>query len=113
VVLSANRQEREVQVLRRSEEGETAQSLVSLPNWHGIEGASVNIHAPKTQEEKISIILNKVAQPQYNLSDPTDTHSPAIVRKDIRALEPLRKRNARGELVRCDQESKQIKWLEH
>jgi hypothetical protein len=106
VVLSANPREREVQVLRRSEGGETAQPLVSLPNWHGTEDASFNVHAPKTREGKIGIILNKVAQPWYSLSDPADVHLPALVQKDVRALGLLRKRNVRGELVRCDRENR-------
>jgi hypothetical protein len=99
VVISRNASQRVVQVMYRSGKDEEVQSLVSLPSWAGVDNIDITVHAPTTREERINNILNKAAQPWYSLSDPQDVHLPAVVRKDTRAIGPLRKRDARGKLV--------------
>lgn len=92
VVFSKYRSQHEIQIMNRSEGVEEVQSLVSLPDWLGIDNTHVSIHAPTTREERIKIVLNKAAQPWYNLSEDLDINLPAVVRKDTRALGRPQKR---------------------
>jgi hypothetical protein len=66
---------------------EGGQTLLSLPAWDDIRNVSVSVRMPsRTREDKITIILNKTAQPFYTLSRAGGQTAPAVVRKDIRAI---------------------------
>lgn len=52
---------------------------MKLPSWAGVSQTNVNVHVPENRDEMIKIILNKAAKPWYGMSDPVDTHLPAII----------------------------------
>jgi hypothetical protein len=93
---------RQVELVSQNEEVEEKQLLLSLPKWAGANQLGVSVMVPECREEKIRIILNKVSQGLYSLSDPVDYHFPAIVRKDQRAIPRGRKRDANGKLLGSD-----------
>jgi len=47
--------------------------------------ANVSVRIPESRDEAINIILNKSAKPWYGMSEPVDTHLPALVQWDPRS----------------------------
>jgi hypothetical protein len=74
---------------------EEEQSLLSLPAWNDVKSVSPSIRMPsKTREDKVTIILNKTAQPFYTIGNGGEHTPPAVVRKDIRAIAKPRVKNS-------------------
>ena len=99
LALSSSGSRRELEITRRSDATEETQPLVALPNWLDIDKIDVSVRAPAAGDNKIKMVLNKAAHPWYSLTDEQDIHLPAVVRKEIGALSPSRKRNAMGETM--------------
>jgi hypothetical protein len=108
IVLSTNGSQRDLEFKHQSSKTEETQSLLSLPNWSGIENIHVSVRPPTTQQEEMTIILNKAQKTWCAPSTPADEHLPAIVRKDVRALGRVRKRNADGQIVESSAESQHL-----
>lgn len=89
---------RQVELVHHNKDEEEKQLLLSLPKWNEANQLSVSVMVPECRQEKIEIILNKVSQPLYSLSDPVNQRFPAVVRKDQRAVPQGRKRDARGNI---------------
>jgi hypothetical protein len=76
--------------------------LAKLPNWPGVETTAPSVVWPvrssgnplqsgvesTPNSERVQIILDKVAQPQYSLSGALDSSFPAILTRDARRLLP-------------------------
>lgn len=76
--------------------------LAKLPDWPGVETTAPSVVWPvrssgnppqgsaesTPNSERVQIILNKVAQPQYSLSGALDSSFPAILTRDARRLLP-------------------------
>jgi hypothetical protein len=78
---------RDIKIVHRSHGVEAEQSLLSLPAWKDVKNISVSVRMPsKTREDKVTIILNKTAQPYYSIGHNGEHAPPAVVRKDIRAI---------------------------
>lgn len=79
---------RSVTLVHRTDNGvEEEQSLLSLPAWNDVKSISPSIRMPSnTREDKVTIILNKTAQPFYTIGNGGEHTPPAVVRKDIRAI---------------------------
>lgn len=73
---------------------EEIQPIISLPSTTANSHTKISVHAPKSREEKITVILHKAAQPLYSFSGDNGTEDPIIVKKDQRAIRPIRKRKA-------------------
>lgn len=84
---------RNLHLVHRTEGVAESQALLSLPAYDDINHVKVSLRLPKTRrEDKITIILNKTAKPYYTLSKSANEAGPAVIRKDIRAVAPTRKR---------------------
>ena len=85
--------DREVGVVKLTEDGEQFQPLLTLPNVKSVDGAlRLQVRTSELRERNIRMILHKAEQPWYHMSDPPDVQFPALVEKDVRALAPPRKR---------------------
>jgi hypothetical protein len=63
------------------------QSLLSLPAWSDVQNISASVRLPsRSRDERITIVLNKVAEPFYTFGRGTGPTAPSIVRKDVKAL---------------------------
>lgn len=61
--------------------------LTKLPNWKGISDVTATVKMPATKEDSIKIVLNKSAQPYYDMrQSEQDRHFPAIIGRDPRSL---------------------------
>lgn len=56
--------------------------IMKLPSWASSGQANINLQIPQNRDEMIKIILNKAAKPWYSMSEPVDTHLPAIIQPD-------------------------------
>lgn len=66
--------------------------LTKLPNWAGIKNIRAVVQLPKSREDKIKIVLNKTLTPWCVISPHRDVeHLPAVIERDPRSLERLRK----------------------
>jgi hypothetical protein len=84
---------RNLHLVHRTDGVVESQALLSLPAYDDINHVDVSVQLPTTtREDKITIILNKTAQPYYTLSKLADEAAPSVIRKDIRAVAPSRKR---------------------
>jgi hypothetical protein len=83
-----------VDLVQIDDDVEETQPLISLPNTTANSHTKISVHAPKSREEKITVILHKAAQPLYSFSGDNGTEDPIIVKKDQRAIRPTRKRKA-------------------
>jgi len=100
VIYQPGKGQRNVEVLHRSEGLESRQSLVSLPRWAGIEKLNISVHHPPAEDEdRINIVLNKPSQDFYFLEDDADNHFPAVLRKDVRALQAPQRRTPASRLA--------------
>ncbi|RBA13422.1 hypothetical protein FPRO05_02216 [Fusarium proliferatum] len=83
---------RSVKLVHRESGVEKEQSLLSLPAWEDIKNVSVSIRTPsRSREDKVTIILNKTAKPFYTLRNGDHLTAPAVVKKDVRAIMPLKR----------------------
>jgi hypothetical protein len=95
----AKRPCREVSILHRSKGGEVEQPLTQLPRWPGIEEIDINVHTPSNHDpNNVKIVLNKTPGNFLTFDDPLDTHLPAVVTKDVRALAAPVKRTTQHQL---------------
>ena len=96
VNVSLYRNQRTVQLTTVSDSGlmRETQHLVSLPDsWDVVDSKTdLSVSAGSTRENNIRIILNMTSKPWYNLDDGAETHLPAMIWKDSRALLPPRSR---------------------
>lgn len=78
---------RDIKIVHRSHGVEAEQSLLSLPALKDVKNISVSVRMPsKTRQDKVTIILNKTAQPYYSIGHSGEHALPTVVRKDIRAI---------------------------
>jgi hypothetical protein len=78
---------RNIKLVHCTGEVEKEQSLLSLPAWNDVKNISVSMRMPsRRREDKVTIILNKTAQPFYVLGNGGGHTPPMVVRKDIRAI---------------------------
>jgi hypothetical protein len=78
---------RDIKLVHSADGRNHEQSLLSLPAWSDRKSISASMRMPsRAREEKITIILNKAAQPFYVLGHGSGQTAPAIIRKDIRAI---------------------------
>ncbi|OAL52436.1 hypothetical protein IQ07DRAFT_598053 [Pyrenochaeta sp. DS3sAY3a] len=71
------------------------QPLLSLPAWDDVKHISISLRMPtERRQEKITVVLNKTAQPSYVFGSASKQTAPAVVRKDVRVLQ-----DARGLLI--------------
>jgi len=81
-----------VDLVQVDDDIEETQPIVSLPSTIASSHIKVSVHAPKSREEKTTVILHEAAQPWYSFSADSGTGGPIIVKKDQRAIRPTRKR---------------------
>ena len=60
--------------------------LTALPGWQGLKDTDTTVQMPMNRDEKIKIILNKAGKRFYSTIDPKDSHLPAIIHRDQKAL---------------------------
>jgi hypothetical protein len=78
---------RNIKLVHSTGEVKREQSLLSLPSWNDVKNISVSMRMPsRRRDDKVTIILNKTAQPFYVLCNGGKHTPPAVVRKDIRAI---------------------------
>jgi hypothetical protein len=98
LIFHSGAQHRTVELVRNSGDLEEVQPLLSIPAWRDVENVKVSVRLPTmTREDKITVILNKTAKPYYTLSNIAEEAMPAVIQKDVRALQNSRKRlNEKG-----------------
>lgn len=95
VVLSRNGAS-SVDLVQVDDDIEETQPIVSLPSAIASSHIKVSVYAPKSREEKTTVILHKAAQPWYVFSADSGTDGPIIVKKDQRAIRQTRKKEGFG-----------------
>lgn len=76
-----------LQLRKTRENPEISRELIKLPSWAGEGMANVSVRIPESRDEAIHIILNKAAKPWYGMSEPVDTHLPALVQRDPSSMD--------------------------
>lgn len=61
--------------------------LTKLPNWSELQTSSATIGMPHSKDDAVRVILNKTAKQWSDMSEPADTHLPALVSRDTRTLQ--------------------------
>ncbi|OQV00567.1 NACHT domain-containing protein [Cladophialophora immunda] len=75
-----------VHLVHNTAKGEESIPVVSLPRRREIVQAQVDLKLPASSDPFYSIVINNVAQPWYNFSQPSDEHFPLLVRRDPRVV---------------------------
>lgn len=60
--------------------------LLRLPAWSGLSSSSVAIRAPRPDEEKLRVVMNKSARDWEDMVQEVDVNLPAIISRDMRNL---------------------------
>ena len=78
---------RAIKLLHSANGRDHEQTLLSLPAWSDVHNISASIRLPElSRDERITIVLNKTAEPFYIFGRGAGPTAPSIVRKDIKAL---------------------------
>lgn len=83
-----------VDIVQHRRGARETQPLVSLPATRSIGHLSVDMSSPdpSSPASSVKVVINKMPQTVYSMSDPADALFPAVITKDSRAIRKGRKR---------------------
>ena len=93
---------------QQSSEGDNSHEevvqITKVPNWAGSSASSAAISMPSASNDAVRIVLNKTAHEWSDMTDTEDTHLPALVRRDPRALVHTSGKQIEGQYPRRQQQ---------